>query len=198
MNRREFCFSAAAAATVAACSSQADDGRWWRGHAAATLVRPYKLLFDNRFAAARLLGAEAARRGLAATAFDGDVTPLWLHDLGPRWAADRAPVAGITTPQALFCLEQLARDAWMRVTVRAEHASGDAQRCRHRVSGQAASVPRICAALDAAADWPARMAAALVALPHDGSPLRQRRQVGAGGWRGDGHAAELVSWMISA
>jgi hypothetical protein len=114
-------------------------------------------------------------------------------------AADRAPVAGITTPEALLCLEQLAQGAWMRATVRAEHADGDARPCGHRVTGRAADVDRICAALDARADWPARMAVALAATsPDDGARPLQRREGAGGGRLSAGRTAQLMSWMIAA
>lgn len=162
-------------------------------------MHPYPLIFDRRFPAARLFGAEAARHGLATTGFDGDVTALWFHDLGPRWAAARAPVAGITTPEALFCLEQLARDAWMRVTVRVEHAGAGARTCGHRVTGPASDVTRICAALEAGADWPARMALALsTASPRGAGGTVPRKIDVAGGLPAAGRAARLVSWLIAA
>jgi hypothetical protein len=198
VNRREFCWSAVAATSVAV-GSLADAGAPLMPTRHARRVRPYRLIFDGRFATARRVGAEAARCGLATTGFNGDVTGLWFNDLGRRWAADRAPVAGITTPEALFCLEQLARDAWMRVTVRAEHASSDAERCGHRVSGRAADVAGICTALDADSDWPARLALALTMGPSTDRTGLVERRIGAGGAASSaGPTVRLVSWMIAA
>jgi hypothetical protein len=199
VNRRDFCSSVIAATTLTTCGLGAAGASRPRDRQAATLMYPYRLIFDSRFPASRLLGAESARHGLAVTAFNGDITALWFHELGPRWAADRAPVAGITTPQALLCLEQLSRDAWMRVAFRAEHADSDARPCVHRVTGQAADVARICAALDGDSDWPARMAAVLAAKsPDDGAGPLQRWVAAGGRWPGDGRTAQLVSWMIAA
>jgi hypothetical protein len=199
VNRRDFCSSVVAATGVATAGlATAAGASWAPALGPATGVRPRQLIFDQRFVAARLFGAEAARRGIATTAFNGDVTALWFHDLGPRWAVDRAPIAGITTPEALFCLEQLARDAWMRVTVRAEHAGTDARSCGHRVTGRAAAVDRVCAALDAGADWPARMALALaIVSPDVGAGALQRRIDAGGGPPGAERRAKLVSWMIA-
>jgi hypothetical protein len=81
----------------------------------------YKVLIDQRFAAARAFGHEAQRRGQPVHPFDGDITNVWYHDLHPRWQQSRAPIAGLTAHGALFCLEHLARDARMRVVHRVEH-----------------------------------------------------------------------------
>jgi hypothetical protein len=81
----------------------------------------YKVLVDQRFAAARALGREAEWRGETVHAFDGDVTDIWYHDLYHRWQRGRAPIAGLTTYGAMFCLEHLARDVRMRLVHRVEH-----------------------------------------------------------------------------
>ncbi|HVY82031.1 MAG TPA: hypothetical protein VG994_13665 [Steroidobacteraceae bacterium] len=91
--------------------------------ASAALDHPalYKVLIDNRFAAARAFGREAMMRGETVHAFDGDVTDIWYHDLYHRWREGRAAIAGLTTYGALFCLQELARDARMRVIHSVEH-----------------------------------------------------------------------------
>jgi hypothetical protein len=81
----------------------------------------YKVLFDQRFEAARSFGRDAQWRGESVHAFDGDVTNVWYHDLHPRWQKGRAAIAGFTAYGALFCLEHLARDVRMRVVQRTEH-----------------------------------------------------------------------------
>ena len=81
----------------------------------------YKVLIDQRFAAARAFAHEAKGRGQSVYVFDGDVTDIWYQDLHRRWEQSRAPIAGLTAHGALFCLDHLARDARMRVVHRAEH-----------------------------------------------------------------------------
>jgi hypothetical protein len=81
----------------------------------------YKVLVDQRFAPARAFGREAQWRRQAVRAFNGDVTDVWYHDLYHRWKEGRAAIAGFTTYGALFCLQELARDARMRVIHRVEH-----------------------------------------------------------------------------
>ncbi len=91
--------------------------------ATAALDHPslYKILFDERFAAAKAFAREAQWRGQPVQGFDGDITNVWYHDLQPRWQKERAAVAGLTAHGTLFCLEHLARDARMRVIHRTEH-----------------------------------------------------------------------------
>jgi hypothetical protein len=81
----------------------------------------YKVLIDTRFAAARAFAHTAQWRGEPVYGFNGDITNVWYHDLHPRWQQGRAAIAGFTAYGALFCLEELARDARMRVVLRNEH-----------------------------------------------------------------------------
>jgi hypothetical protein len=81
----------------------------------------YKVLVDQRFAAARAFGREAEWRGETVHAFNGDVTDIWYRDLYHRWQKGRAPIAGLTAYGAMFCLEHLARDVRMRLVHRVEH-----------------------------------------------------------------------------
>ena len=87
-------------------------------------VRPYRAIYDRNLAAGRAFAAEAAGRGWATAAIDGDVTDLWFHDLGPRWRQGPAPIAGVTKRSSLFVLDHLARGAGMRVIARTELQDG--------------------------------------------------------------------------
>ena len=80
----------------------------------------YKVLFDQRFAAARAFGRDTEWRGESVHGFDGDITNVWYHDLHPRWQRGAAAIAGLTAHGALFCLERLSWDVGMRVVYRAE------------------------------------------------------------------------------
>jgi hypothetical protein len=91
------------------------------------------VIFDSRFAASRAFGAAAAGAGRTTLAIRGDVTALWFDDLHLRWTTPGGATAGMTTWSSLFCLEQLAKDHWMRVIVRAEHARIDAAASARRV-----------------------------------------------------------------
>jgi hypothetical protein len=108
MDRREFCLAGAVMATSFA-------GAW------ALPGSPILLdvvIFDSRFPIACNFGAAAYREGHKTLAIQGDVTALWRDDLRLRWAAGAAEIGGMTTERSLFCLEQLAKDHWLRVKSR--------------------------------------------------------------------------------
>jgi hypothetical protein len=123
MDRRKFCISSAAVAAGLAADIALPS-------ATAPL---HKVIFDSRFAASRAFAAAAASAGRTTAAIRGDVTALWFDDLRLRWATPGGAIAGMTTFSSLFCLEQLAKDHWMRVIVRAEHARIDAAASARRV-----------------------------------------------------------------
>lgn len=86
----------------------------------------YKIIFDDRFAAARAFASTAARKGIRTAVIRGDVTALWLDDLRSHWESGGVAVAGMTTQRSLLCLEQLAQDTWRRVTSRVAYPIGPA------------------------------------------------------------------------
>ena len=71
----------------------------------------YKVIFDNRYAVARVFAKDIENAGGKTYGIDGDVTSLWYHDLHHRWKKGPAAIAGLTDANALFCLEQLAWSA---------------------------------------------------------------------------------------
>ena len=100
----------------------------------------YKVIYDARFVASRAFAEHAVRCGLPIHEIAGDVTAVWFNDLHPRWQQGAAPIAGLTAPGALFCLERLAWDHRMRCVFHAEHsclANGAAEhRCLARGAGE--------------------------------------------------------------
>lgn len=219
MNRRKFCLASVAAAISGAAAghtasltpsaptpdvSTPDESRPAASSLRASLpsMPLYKFIYDRRFSAGRAFGAAAQRvRSAAGTiAFDGDITALWLHDLRRRWSAGDGAIAGIATTRSLFCLEQLAKDHWMRVAIRAEHTDSGGRKIVHRLTGSQAMTARI-APLLAAADWPVKMPAVLAACPR---PDGTRPAAGATCIRGlpYGHGSSaahenLVSFVLA-
>jgi hypothetical protein len=130
MNRRKFCLATVAAAIAGraagqtACAAPAASTPAESILAAATARGVYKIIYDRRFAAGRAFGAAAqkVRTTAGIVAIDADITALWSHDLRRQWSTGGGAIAGMTTARTLFCLEQLAKDHWMRVVNRAEHA----------------------------------------------------------------------------
>jgi hypothetical protein len=161
------------------------------------------VLFDSRFGSSRALGAAAARGGYATAALQGDVTALWVRDLEPHWAAGGGAIAGMTTAASLFCLEQLAKDHWMRVIVRVDHRRSPGGGISHRVTAVEPMVARVCAALTSGAvagtsRWPDALLHSLSArTPSKNQPrftriicAEERRECSSGD-------ADLVSWVIA-
>jgi hypothetical protein len=108
MDRREFCLAGAVMATSFSVA--------WSFPASPAIFDA--VIFDSRFPVACNFGAAACRRGQRTRAIQGDVTALWRDDLRLRWAAGTTAIAGMTTERSLFCLEQLAKDNWLRVMSR--------------------------------------------------------------------------------
>lgn len=85
------------------------------------------VVYDQRFAAAHAFADAMAWRGHSVFGYRGDLTAVWLHEIEPRWSRSAGAVAGMTTPTALFCLEQLAAQHWLRVVSRTHHRAGPGQ-----------------------------------------------------------------------
>src|SRR5277367_56149 len=80
----------------------------------------------------------------------------------------------MTTTRTLFCLEQLAKDYWMRVVMRAEHGTTEGHDFAHRLTASESMIPLARSAL-IAADWPRKMPAALATCHGaDGAPQMTR------------------------
>lgn len=106
---------AALAAWPMAAGAAPPPARW-------ELVR--NVLVDERFAGSRAFAQPFLDRGARARRFGGDLTDLWLHELGPLWKRGPEPLAGLTGTDALFVLEQLARGAGLRVLARSRPQAG--------------------------------------------------------------------------
>jgi hypothetical protein len=124
MHRRQFCVSGAAVAAGIAAGRAIAAATALTGAPPAASPPLYKVIFDTRFAASREFGMAAASAGRMTAAIRGDVTALWSTDLRRQWAAGRVAIAGMTTMPSFFCLQQLAKDHWMRAVVVGEHGPG--------------------------------------------------------------------------
>ncbi len=138
MNRRRFFASGAAAAAAVMVTGRALPSAV-RPNGLATSASLYKVVFDTRFPASREFGAAASYAGRSTAAIQGDITALWFEDLRVQWALARGAIAGMTTLPSFYCLQELAKDHWMRVVVSAEHGRPefheDALRVREFVGG---------------------------------------------------------------
>lgn len=76
------------------------------------------MLYDARDARACAHARTLRDRVARMQAMHGDPTAAWLDVLDPLWRDGPATVAGMTSPSALFCIEQLAHGHGMRVLER--------------------------------------------------------------------------------
>jgi hypothetical protein len=154
-----------------------------------TSLQLQAVIYDSRFDEARAFAAAAARLGRPVRAINGDVTRLWFEELQPAWAKAPAPIGGLTSVDALFCLERLAWDHGMRTVLRGEHAPTVRGETRHQVYGGAA--PELIASeLElAGGQWPQRLAEMLARRP-----VGSRRPDAASTLGG---SSGLVSWVIA-
>ena len=199
MNRRDFAVRAGAMAFTLGVARGA------RALAAstpdATAVRAGRVptvLFDERFESCRAFAAGARRLGCPIRSIAGDVTTLWLNELEPMWARGEGTVMGMTTPVSLFCLEQLARNHWMRVTARIEHRPGAQGTVSHRLELQEPTMRQASAVLAADSRWPARLAAPLLEGLQTASRERGSPRIVATRFEMPGASlVSLVTWAIT-
>lgn len=72
------------------------------------------LIYDERFNEAARLARRAARERISVSAVRGDVTQLWYDGLYHRWQRKLGVIAGLTTVDALFCLETLGAEVGLQ------------------------------------------------------------------------------------
>jgi hypothetical protein len=208
-SRREFLEAAALTAAIAgaplarAASSGAATATAG-GAAAASLVAVspdfHLVLFDARYAPARSAATRMSRAGAAVHGLaEGDITQVWLDQIGPAWQRGPAIIAGVTARPALFCLEQFALSSGLRVVFHAEHVVHAGGRTEHSVLRGAESVGLSSSELaHAGSQWSGRLADALARYRPD--PARQRfgRSNAALEPALPAQAQLLTSWIIAA
>ncbi len=173
-NRRQFLGIGIAAAVWPGLMTAAQRSSVTRAPAEGPARRPlYKAIVDTAYAPALEFAAQMRRSGVAIHAIERDITSVWFNDLALRWRGSPAAVAGLTAPEALFCLEQLAWDHRMRVVL------------RRRVEDSLAVGP----------GWGASMADLAIHYRQNQTPNAADRTTGA---RGSGaKGLPLVSWVIA-
>ncbi|MCC6630781.1 MAG: hypothetical protein IT482_01810 [Gammaproteobacteria bacterium] len=130
------------------------------------------VLFEDSQPPAGAFALRAQSQGFATRAIrHGDITEAWLKSVRPAWERRPASIAGLTTPAALFCFEELAFARGLRVVFHAEHmllpdgsAQHQVQRAGHSLT--ASTLQR------AGSRWPQRLADSLAAsrLPRMARP----------------------------
>lgn len=115
VRRREVLIAAALAPALALSHGQSN---------AAASGAPSGVLgaiFDSRFPQSLAFAERAASLGIRPYGFAGEISTLWFDRLLPALRTSATPIVGLTSTGALFCFEQLAWDAGMRVRFRIDH-----------------------------------------------------------------------------
>ena len=106
-------------------------------------VTPYKVIYDERFQDSLAFATAAQDLGASIHAIRGDVTDVWYNDLYHEWKKGPAPIMGMTTTDALFCLQILAQDQRMRVVLRVDHNYLPGNRIEHVINSAAPVSPAV-------------------------------------------------------
>jgi hypothetical protein len=200
-SRREFLEAAALSALPAVAGTSLTAG------AATAAIGPSGtgpgfdfVLFDERYPQARSITSRIGRAGAALHPLaDGDVTQVWLSQIGPAWRRGPAVVAGLTARPALFCLEQLALSSGLRVIFHAEHVVHLDGRTEHSLLRGAEGLQLSLSDLSQAGrHWPARIADALAAYRPQATRPRFGRSEAALDPALPPQALLLTSWIIAA
>lgn len=97
-------------------------------------------VFSARFQEARAFAEEL--QGWRAVTFSAgnDIAKLWYSDLQGGLSQHGGPIAGLTDRVTLFCLEELARSARIRVFYRVDHLIDGHGNVEHNAVGPASVV----------------------------------------------------------
>jgi hypothetical protein len=193
-SRREFLEVAALSALPAVAGASLTAG------VTGTSPGFHLVLFDERYPQARSVATGMNWAGAAVHSLtDGDVTEVWLHQIGPAWQRGPAVIAGLTARPALFCLEQLALSSGLRVVFHAEHVVHPNGRTEHSLLRGAEGVGLSSADLSQAGrHWPARIAEALATYRPQAARRRFGRSAAALDPALPPQAQLLTSWIIAA
>ncbi len=119
-NRRRFLQAAAALSAAPAVGAA--------GSANAAAPSVDLVVYEDALPDSRAFGRAALALGARVRRISAaDITALWSGELRQMWRGGSAVIAGMTTRQPLFCLEQLAWDAGMRVAFREAHVNEQGQ-----------------------------------------------------------------------
>ncbi len=121
MNRRDFLKASANTSALPLLTLPVHYVQASTGNASRS-IRPGLIISDSRFIASRQFGQEAHKLGLPQHTIRGDITALWYQYLDTTWRKNPLVVAGMTSLDSVFLLEQLANDRQVRLSVRIEHA----------------------------------------------------------------------------
>jgi len=163
--------------------------------APADSPRPlHAAVFVRRFRQGAAFAEEMQRRNVAIFSAGNDIAQLWYSDLAGGLNPHNAPIAGLTDRVTLFCLEELARSAGMRVLYRVDHFVNEHGNVEHNAVGPA-SVVEATGKLTSTSAFGREMA--VLACRFEYRELRDTSALKHTGPFCPGNKVVLVSWMIA-
>jgi hypothetical protein len=165
---------------------------------ATTRERPrhtiLRALYDGGSVEGLAFATEMRAMGVAASPVRADLAKLWYGDLQAHLRKGPATMAGLTDRATLFCLEELARSAGMRVRYRVEHQVDSSRYVRHDAVGPTRIVEG-ASQLDSRFGYGSRMA--LVASEFEPSATCGMDAQKRTGPFAPENATVLVSWVMA-
>jgi hypothetical protein len=150
-------------------------------------------VFDARFEQGVAFSEELRRRNANVFSAGPDIARLWYGDLATA-LSEHAPIAGLTERATLFCLEELARSAGMRVAYRVDHLIEEHGNARHSAVGPA-SVMEAASKLTATSSFGREMA--VLAAQWETSEPSHTAALKRTGPFSPRNSIALVSWLIA-
>jgi hypothetical protein len=199
-NRREFLHMGVAALSLPIAARAGVSPEMFGREKQVEAEPLYKIFFDERFAACTRFADEAKRRSMPVCAIRGDITEVWFSDLYYRWKEAPAAIAGMTAPGPIFCLEMLARDAGMRLVLRADHRWPTRQgapdgRIEHKLAGPESVLRRAAGLETSAPSWPESMAELVAEFPREREAAAKANFTGTAPNEND--SEHLVTWVLA-
>ena len=130
-------------------------------------VVPYKIIYDERYHDSVAFAGEAKKLGAAVRGIKGDVTDLWYNDLYHEWQKGPAAIMGMTTEDALFCLQILAQDRRMHVVFRVDHNYLSGNKVEHVITGTARVPHEVAELASVGPAWNIRMSNVVMQFPDE-------------------------------
>lgn len=96
---------------------------------------PFHAIYDSVYSES--VGFANTIQSSASSVMDieGDLSKLWYGQLRNQLITSRTPLMGLTTRLDLFCLEELARDVGMKVSLRVDHLIDQLGKVEHQING---------------------------------------------------------------
>ena len=96
---------------------------------------PTQAIFDSKYLESQAFADTLKSYAIPTTDIQSGLSNLWYKQLRNQLLAEHKPLVGLTDRCDLFCLEELARDVGMKVSVRFDHLIHQNGFVEHQVSG---------------------------------------------------------------